>query len=97
MKKRLFSILMVVCMVLEMLPTMAIAEGSRGSAALKAGDATFTLSAENFSCAEKHEGEINDLQLKSVDVSQWKTNKKITVKYELEYRCSEPSCGLYKY
>ena len=96
MKKRLFSILMVVCMVLEMLPTMAIAEGSRGSAALKAGDATFTLSAENFSCAEKHEGEINDLQLKSVDVSQWKTNKKITVKYELEYRCSEPSCGLYK-
>lgn len=72
MKKRFLSLLLILCMVLTVLPVSVFAEGE--SAANKAGDAAFTLSADKYSCADSHTGEISDLTIKSVDISGW--NKK---------------------
>ncbi len=93
MKKRLLSALLALCMVLAMLPVPAFAAESSASA--KGGDATFTLSANSYSCADGHTGELGSIQVTGVDISQWKSNKKITIRYDVRYRCTEPSCALY--
>ena len=48
MRKRIFSILLICCMVLTLLPVTAAAAGE--SATAQGGDATFTLSASSASC-----------------------------------------------
>ena len=91
MKKRLLSALLVLCMVFSLMPVTALAEG--GSA--KGGEATFTLNADSFSCADGHTGKLGSLQVTGVDISQWKSDKKITIQYEVQYRCTNSSCELY--
>ena len=91
MKKRLLSALLVLCMVFSLMPVTALAED--GSA--KGGEATFTLNADSFSCADRHTGELGSLQVTGVDISQWETKKEITIQYEVQYRCTNSSCELY--
>ena len=93
MKKRLLSILLILCMVLTMLPVTAAAEGE--SATAQGGDATFTLSASSASCADGHTGELGSIQVTGVDISRWKSDKKITLQYDVQYRCTDSSCELY--
>ena len=93
MKKRLLSILLMCCMVLTMLPVTAAAEGE--SATAQGGDATFTLSASSASCADGHIGELGSIQVTGVDISRWKSDKKITLQYDVQYRCTDSSCELY--
>ena len=93
MKKRLLSILLILCMVLTMLPVTAAAEGE--SATAQGGDATFTLSASSASCADRHTGELGSIQVTGVDISRWKSDKKITLQYDVQYRCTDSSCELY--
>lgn len=92
MKKRLISILLSLCMVLTLLPATVLSAGVGTS---KAGGATFTLSASSASCAGGHTGEIGNIQITDVDISQWKTDKKITIQYDVQYRCTDSSCELY--
>ena len=94
MKKRLLSILLILCMVLTMLPVTAAAEGE--SATAQGGDATFTLSASSASCADRHTGELGSIQVTGVDISRWKSDKKITLQYDVQYRCTDSSCELYR-
>ena len=91
MKKRLLSALLVLCMVFSLMPVTALAED--GSA--QGGEATFTLRADNLSCADRHTGELGSLQVTGVDISQWETKKEITIQYEVQYRCTNSSCELY--
>ena len=93
MKKRLLSILLILCMVLTMLPVTAAAEGE--SATAQGGDATFTLSASSASCADGHIGELGSIQVTGIDISRWKSDKKITLQYDVQYRCTDSSCELY--
>ena len=93
MKKRLLSILLILCMVLTMLPVTAAAEGE--SATAQGGDATFTLSASSASCADGHTGELGSIQVTGIDISRWKSDKKITLQYDVQYRCTDSSCELY--
>ena len=93
MKKRLLSVLLILCMVLTMLPVTAAAEGE--SATAQGGDATFTLSASSASCAGGHTGKLGSIQVTGVDISQWKSDKKITLQYDVQYRCTDSSCELY--
>lgn len=93
MKKRLLSILLILCMVLTMLPVTAAAAGE--SATAQGGDATFTLSASSVSCADGHIGELGSIQVTGVDISRWKPDKKIMLQYDVQYRCTDPSCELY--
>lgn len=92
MKKRLISILLSLCMVLTLLPATVL---SAGVGASKAGDAAFTLSASSASCADGHIGEIGSIQVTGVDISKWKSDKKITIQYDVQYRCTDSSCELY--
>ena len=94
MKKRLLSILLILCMVLTMLPVTAAAEGE--GATTQGGDATFTLSASSASCADRHTGELGSIQVTGVDISRWKSDKKITLQYDVQYRCTDSSCELYR-
>ena len=75
MKKRLISILLSLCMVLTLLPATVLSAGVGMS---KAGDATFTLSASSASCADGHTGELRSIQVTGVDISKWKSDKRIT-------------------
>lgn len=92
MKKRLISILLSLCMVLTLLPATVL---SAGVGASKTGDAAFTLSASSASCADGHIGEIGSIQVTGVDISKWKSDKKITIQYDVQYRCTDSSCELY--
>lgn len=92
MKKRLISILLSLCMVLTLLPATVL---SAGVGASKAGDAAFTLSASSASCADGQIGEIGSIQVTGVDISKWKSDKKITIQYDVQYRCTDSSCELY--
>ena len=92
MKKRLISILLSLCMVLTLLPATVL---SAGVGASKAGDAAFTLSASSASCADGHIGEIGSIQVTGVEISKWKSDKKITIQYDVQYRCTDSSCELY--
>lgn len=85
MKKRLISILLSLCMVLTLLPATVLSAGVGTS---KAGDATFTLSASSASCADGHTGELRSIQVTGVDISKWKSDKRITIQYDVQYRCS---------
>ena len=91
MKKRLISILLSLCMVLTLLPATVLSAGVGTS---KAGDAAFTLSASRASCADGHTGELGSIQVTDVDISQWKSDKKITIQYDVQYRCTDSSCEL---
>ena len=92
MKKRLISILLSLCMVLTLLPATVLSAGVGTS---KAGDAAFTLSASSASCADGHTGELGSIQVTGVDISKWKMDKKITIQYDVQYRCTDSSCELY--
>ena len=92
MKKRLISILLSLCMVLTLLPATVLSAGVGTS---KAGDATFTLSALSASCADGHIGELGSIQVTGVDISKWKSDKRITIQYDVQYRCTDSSCELY--
>ncbi len=92
MKKRLISILLSLCMVLTLLPATVLSAGVGTS---KAGDAAFTLSALSASCADGHTGELGSIQVTNVDISKWKSDKRITLKYDVQYRCTDSSCELY--
>lgn len=92
MKKRLISILLSLCMVLTLLPATVLSAGMGTS---KAGDATFTLSASSASCADGHTGELGSIQVTGVDISKWKSDKRITIQYDVQYRCTDSSCELY--
>ena len=92
MKKRLISILLALCMVLTLLPATVLSAGVGTS---KAGDATFTLSASSASCADGHTGELRSIQVTGVDISKWKSDKRITIQYDVQYRCTDSSCELY--
>ena len=92
MKKRLISILLSLCMVLTLLPETVLSAGVGTS---KAGDAAFTLSALSASCADGHTGELGSIQVTNVDISKWKSDKRITLKYDVQYRCTDSSCELY--
>ncbi len=92
MKKRLISILLSLCMVLTLLPATVLSAGEGTS---KAGNATFTLSVSSASCAEGHTGELGSIQVTGVDISKWKSDKKITLQYDVQYRCTDSSCELY--
>ena len=92
MKKRLISILLSLCMVLTLLPATVLSAGVGTS---KAGDATFTLSASSASCADGHTGELGSIQVTGVDISRWESDKKITIQYDVQYRCTDSSCELY--
>ena len=92
MKKRLISILLSLCMVLTLLPETVLSAGVGTS---KAGDAAFTLSASSASCVGGHTGEIGSIQITDVDISRWGSDKKITLKYDVQYRCTDSSCELY--
>lgn len=91
MKKRLISILLALCMVLTLLPATVLSAGVGTS---KADDATFTLSASSASCADGHTGELGSIQVTGVDISKWKSDKKITIQYDVQYRCTDSSCEL---
>ena len=91
MKKRLISILLSLCMVLTLLPATVLSAGVGTS---KAGDAAFTLSASSASCADGHIGELGSIQVTNVDISRWKSDKKITIQYDVQYRCTDSSCEL---
>lgn len=91
MKKRLISILLSLCMVLTLLPATVLSAGVGTS---KAGDAAFTLSASSASCADGHTGEFGSIQVTNVDISRWKSDKKITIQYDVQYRCTDSSCEL---
>ena len=91
MKKRLISILLSLCMVLTLLPATVLSAGVGTS---KAGDAAFTLSASSASCADGHTGELGSIQVTNVDISRWKSDKKITIQYDVQYRCTDSSCEL---
>lgn len=92
MKKRLISILLALCMVLTLLPATVLSAGVGTS---KAGYAAFTLSASSASCADEHTGELGSIQVTNVDISKWKSDKRITLKYDVQYRCTDSSCELY--
>lgn len=92
MKKRLISILLSLCMVLTLLPATVLSAGVGTS---KAGDAAFTLSASSASCADGHTGELRSIQVTGVDISKWKSDKRITIQYDVQYRCTDSSCELY--
>ncbi len=92
MKKRLISILLSLCMVLTLLPATVLSAGVGTS---KAGDAAFTLSASSASCADEHTGELGSIQVTNVDISKWKSDKRITIQYDVQYRCTDSSCELY--
>ena len=92
MKKRLISILLSLCMVLTLLPATVLSAGVGTS---KAGDAAFTLSALSASCADGHTGELGSIQVTDVDISKWKSDKRITIQYDVQYRCTNSSCELY--
>lgn len=92
MKKRLISILLSLCMVLTLLPETVLSAGVGTS---KAGDAAFTLSASSASCADEHTGELGSIQVTDVDISKWKSDKRITIQYDVQYRCTDSSCKLY--
>ena len=92
MKKRLISILLSLCMVLTLLPATVLSAGVGTS---KAGDVTFTLSALSASCADGHTGELGSIQVTGVDISKWKSEKRITIQYDVQYRCTDSSCELY--
>lgn len=92
MKKRLISILLSLCMVLTLLPATVLSAGVGTS---KAGDAAFTLSASSASCADRHTGELGSIQVTNVDISKWKSDKRITIQYDVQYRCTDSSCELY--
>lgn len=92
MKKRLISILLSLCMVLTLLPATVLSAGVSTS---KAGDAAFTLSALSASCADGHTGELGSIQVTRVDISKWKSDKRITIQYDVQYRCTNSSCELY--
>lgn len=92
MKKRLISILLSLCMVLTLLPETVLSAGVGTS---KAGDAAFTLSASSASCADGHTGELGSIQVTNVDISKWKSDKRITIQYDVQYRCTDSSCELY--
>ena len=92
MKKRLISILLSLCMVLTLLPATVLSAGVGTS---KAGDAAFTLSASSASCAYGHTGELGSIQVTNVDISKWKSDKRITIQYDVQYRCTDSSCELY--
>lgn len=92
MKKRLISILLSLCMVLTLLPATVLSAGVGTS---KAGDAAFTLSASSASCADGHTGELGSIQVTNVDISKWKSDKRITIQYDVQYRCTDSSCELY--
>ena len=92
MKKRLISILLSLCMVLTLLPATVLSAGEDTS---KASDATFTLSALSASCADGHTGELRNIQVTGVDISKWKSDKRITIQYDVQYRCTNSSCELY--
>lgn len=92
MKKRLISILLSLCMVLTLLPATVL---SAGEDTPKAGDAAFTLSASSASCADGHTGELRSIQVTGVDISKWKSDKRITIQYDVQYRCTDSSCELY--
>ena len=92
MKKRLISILLALCMVLTLLPATVLSAGVGTS---KAGDAAFTLSASSASCADGHTGELGSIQVTNVDISKWKSDKRITIQYDVQYRCTDSSCELY--
>lgn len=92
MKKRLISILLSLSMVLTLLPATVLSAGVGTS---KAGDAAFTLSALSASCADGHTGELGSIQVTRVDISKWKSDKRITIQYDVQYRCTNSSCELY--
>ena len=92
MKKRLISILLSLCMVRTLLPATVFSAGVGTS---KAGDAAFTLSASSASCADGHTGELGSIQVTGVDISKWKSDKRITIQYDVQYRCTDSSCELY--
>lgn len=92
MKKRLISILLSLSMVLTLLPATVLSAGVGTS---KAGDAAFTLSALSASCADGHTGELGSIQVTNVDISKWKSDKRITIQYDVQYRCTDSSCELY--
>lgn len=92
MKKRLISILLSLCMVLTLLPATVLSAGVGTS---KASDAAFTLSALSASCAYGHTGELGSIQVTGVDISKWKSDKRITIQYDVQYRCTDSSCELY--
>lgn len=92
MKKRLISILLSLSMVLTLLPATVLSAGVGTS---KAGDAAFTLSASSASCADGHTGELRSIQVTGVDISKWKSDKRITIQYDVQYRCTDSSCELY--
>lgn len=92
MKKRLISILLSLSMVLTLLPATVLSAGVGTS---KAGYATFTLSASSASCADGHIGELGSIQVTNVDISKWKSDKRITIQYDVQYRCTDSSCELY--
>ena len=92
MKKRLISILLSLSMVLTLLPATVLSAGVGTS---KAGDAAFTLSASSASCADGHTGELGSIQVTNVDISKWKSDKRITIQYDVQYRCTDSSCKLY--
>ena len=79
-------------MVLTLLPETVLSAGVGTS---KAGDAAFTLSALSASCADGHTGELGSIQVTNVDISKWKSDKRITLKYDVQYRCTDSSCELY--
>ena len=91
MKKRLISILLSLCMVLTLLPATVLSAGVGTS---KAGDAAFTLSASSASCADGHTGKLGSIQVTNVDISKWKSDKRITIQYDVQYRCTDSSCEL---
>ena len=92
MKKRLIGILLSLCMVLTLLPATVLSAGEDTS---KAGDAAFTLSTSSASCADGHTGELRSIQVTGVDISKWKSDKRITIQYDVQYRCTDSSCELY--
>lgn len=92
MKKRLISILLSLCMVLTLLPATVLSAVEDTS---KAGAAAFTLSASSASCADGHTGELRSIQVTGVDISKWKSDKRITIQYDVQYRCTDSSCELY--
>ena len=92
MKKRLISILLALFMVLTLLPATVLSAGVGTS---KASDAAFTLSASSASCADGHTGELGSIQVTNVDISKWKSDKRITIQYDVQYRCTDSSCELY--
>lgn len=92
MKKRLISILLALCMVLTLLPATVLSAVEDTS---KAGAAAFTLSASSASCVGGHTGEIGSIQITDVGISRWGSDKRITLKYDVQYRCTDSSCELY--